>query len=88
MYLDSKQFFSKRGYACKKNQASLLDFFRFFFATRQSNSRQPRVVFRPIHRPKIATFEDRAASKRKKSTKNDTTAYSDIILVTLLQKRR
>ena len=53
----------------------MLDFFRFFFATRQSDSRQPRVEFGPIHRPKIATFEDRAASKRKKSTKNDTTAF-------------
>ena len=46
------------------NQARLLDFFLFFFATRRKDFRQPRAEFGPIRRPKIATFEDRAASKR------------------------
>ena len=58
-----------------KAQAPRLDFFRFFFATSQSDSRQPKVEFGTIHKPKIAAFEDRSASKRKMSTKNDTTAF-------------
>ena len=46
-----------------QNRASFLDFLLFSLATLPNDSRCLRAEFGPIHRPKIATFEDRAASK-------------------------